>query len=252
MLSGGLGLAGWGLGGGIAQAQPFAPFPTYHWCPGDYWDPGWGNNWEGGSCHDDHHRDVDFDNHDRDYWGDRGPESVGSAAATPAVLGPAAPAAAVHPLRELPNLTKYSACHFSSRWQAEFTCASVISPAGRIVGTALAVPSHPQGLTATLGRSDGGQLTLVLVGRTLVAVEASPLQPRQREHRRREGEQHDKCDPDQHKWIPHAHTRTLRPPAPIAATSRANWAPYTATRSTLTSPDRSNSELAETISSTTR
>ena len=26
-----------------AQAQP-GPFPQ--WCPGEYWDPGWGNNWD--------------------------------------------------------------------------------------------------------------------------------------------------------------------------------------------------------------
>jgi hypothetical protein len=32
-----------------AQAQP-GPFPT--WCPGDFWDPGWGGNWDGGHCHD--------------------------------------------------------------------------------------------------------------------------------------------------------------------------------------------------------
>jgi hypothetical protein len=91
VLSGGLGLAGWGLGGGIAQAQPLAPFPTYHWCPGDYWDPGWGNNWEGGSCHDDHHRDVDFDNHDRDYWGDDGPGRWGPPPPPPPYWGPPAP-----------------------------------------------------------------------------------------------------------------------------------------------------------------
>jgi hypothetical protein len=77
LLSGGLGLAGWGLGDGIAQAQPLAPIPTYHWCPGDDWHPDWGNNWDGGNCHDDHHRDADFDNHDRDYWGDRGPDRWG-------------------------------------------------------------------------------------------------------------------------------------------------------------------------------
>jgi hypothetical protein len=32
-----------------AQAQ-VGPFPQ--WCPGDFWDPGWGNNWDGGGCHD--------------------------------------------------------------------------------------------------------------------------------------------------------------------------------------------------------
>ena len=32
-----------------AQAQP-GPLPT--WCPGDFWDPGWGDNWDNGGCHD--------------------------------------------------------------------------------------------------------------------------------------------------------------------------------------------------------
>jgi hypothetical protein len=73
VLSGSLGLAALGLAGGIAQGQPMAPIPTYHWCPGDNWDPGWGNNWDGGNCHDDHHRDIDYNNHDRDYRGDDGP-----------------------------------------------------------------------------------------------------------------------------------------------------------------------------------
>jgi len=72
-LSGVLGLSGLGLASGYAQAAPLTPFPDYHWCPGQYWDPGWGYNWETGGCHDDHHRDADFDNHDRDYWGDNGP-----------------------------------------------------------------------------------------------------------------------------------------------------------------------------------
>jgi hypothetical protein len=43
----GLGLAG--LAATDAQAQP-GPFPQ--WCPGDYWDQGWGNNWDWGRCHD--------------------------------------------------------------------------------------------------------------------------------------------------------------------------------------------------------
>ena len=44
----GLGLAG--LGDATeAQAQP-GPLPR--WCPGDFWDPGWGPNWDWGNCHD--------------------------------------------------------------------------------------------------------------------------------------------------------------------------------------------------------
>lgn len=38
---GGLGLAGLGIAT-QAQAHP-GPFPQ--WCPGEFWDPGWGNNW---------------------------------------------------------------------------------------------------------------------------------------------------------------------------------------------------------------
>jgi hypothetical protein len=46
-------VAGLGLGGLAiateAQAHP-GPFPS--WCPGDNWDPGWGQNWDWGGCHD--------------------------------------------------------------------------------------------------------------------------------------------------------------------------------------------------------
>jgi hypothetical protein len=62
---------GWGgAGAAIAQAQP-APMPDYHWCPGEWWDPGWGPNWDGGVCHDDFHRDADGWDHSRDF---RGPD----------------------------------------------------------------------------------------------------------------------------------------------------------------------------------
>jgi hypothetical protein len=44
----GLGLVGVGAAP-EAQAQP-GPFPQ--WCPGDFWDPGGGDNWDGGHCHD--------------------------------------------------------------------------------------------------------------------------------------------------------------------------------------------------------
>jgi hypothetical protein len=59
--SAGLGLAGLGAAT-VAQAQP-APFPDYHWCPGDYWDPGWADNWDWGRCHDDHWYDGDAHDH---------------------------------------------------------------------------------------------------------------------------------------------------------------------------------------------
>jgi hypothetical protein len=91
VVSGVLGLSGLGLAAGVAQAQPLQPFPTYHWCPGDNWDPGWGNNWDGGNCHDDHHRDADYDNHDRDYWGDNGPGRWGPPPPPPPFYGPPPP-----------------------------------------------------------------------------------------------------------------------------------------------------------------
>jgi hypothetical protein len=64
VMSAGLGLAGLGAAA-VAEAQP-APFPDYHWCPGQFWDPGWGFNWEGGRCHDDHWRDGDP--RDQGHW----------------------------------------------------------------------------------------------------------------------------------------------------------------------------------------
>ena len=61
--------AGLGLAAG-AQAQPgFALVPPYHWCPGEAWLPEWGFNWEWALCHDNTHRDVDGDNHARDWHG---------------------------------------------------------------------------------------------------------------------------------------------------------------------------------------
>jgi hypothetical protein len=48
IISSGFGLVGLGAAT-VAQAQP-GPFPQ--WCPGDFWDPGWGGNPDGGRCHD--------------------------------------------------------------------------------------------------------------------------------------------------------------------------------------------------------
>ncbi len=72
-MTAGLGLAGLGFAD-IAQAQP-APLPDYHWCPGQFYDPGWGPNWDWNECHDDFHRDRDGGDHSRDFRGydDRGP-----------------------------------------------------------------------------------------------------------------------------------------------------------------------------------
>jgi hypothetical protein len=46
-----LGLAALGLAGGTAEASPV---PTYHWCPGNPWDPSWSPvlDWNWNQCHD--------------------------------------------------------------------------------------------------------------------------------------------------------------------------------------------------------
>jgi hypothetical protein len=64
--TGALGFAGLGLSIGTAAAT-VGPLPEYHWCPGQDFDPGWGNNWDSNVCHDDFHRDNDGYNHDNDY-----------------------------------------------------------------------------------------------------------------------------------------------------------------------------------------
>jgi len=64
VMTSGLGLAGLGVAA-VADAQP-APFPQYHWCPGDRWDPGWGDNWDRGRCHDDHW--FDGEPRDQGHW----------------------------------------------------------------------------------------------------------------------------------------------------------------------------------------
>ena len=65
IITAGLGLTNLGAAT-IASAQ-VGGFPSYHWCPGDDWHPYWGNNWDAGTCHDDHHRDIDGDDHHRDF-----------------------------------------------------------------------------------------------------------------------------------------------------------------------------------------
>ena len=68
LASAALATGGVGLAAQPAQAQ-VGPFPDYHWCPGEFWDPGWGFNWDWGNCHDDHHRDRDGWDHNHDWWG---------------------------------------------------------------------------------------------------------------------------------------------------------------------------------------
>lgn len=46
-----------GLAGGPVAAAAPAPAPTGHWCPGDPWNPSWGNvlDWDWHQCHDWQH-----------------------------------------------------------------------------------------------------------------------------------------------------------------------------------------------------
>ncbi|WP_238963610.1 hypothetical protein KN248_002860 [Mycobacterium paraintracellulare] len=55
VVSSGLALSALGLAGGPgAQA---APAPTDHWCPGEPWNPAWGNvlDWDWNRCHEWQH-----------------------------------------------------------------------------------------------------------------------------------------------------------------------------------------------------
>ncbi len=63
LLAGSLSAAHFGVAIGTAQAEP-RPVTTYHWCPGDYFRPEWGDNWDTDRCHDEYHRDGDsrYDN----------------------------------------------------------------------------------------------------------------------------------------------------------------------------------------------
>jgi hypothetical protein len=67
-LTTGLGLAGLGAAG-VAEAYA-GPMPDYHWCPGQWYDPGWGNNWDWNRCHDDFY--YDGEPRDRDHWHGQG------------------------------------------------------------------------------------------------------------------------------------------------------------------------------------
>jgi hypothetical protein len=68
VITAGLGLAGLGVASNAhAQFAQFGPVPDYHWCPGEFWHPEWGFNWDWGNCHDDHHRDRDGGDHSNDW-----------------------------------------------------------------------------------------------------------------------------------------------------------------------------------------
>ncbi|MBY0440711.1 MAG: hypothetical protein K2Q25_01025 [Mycobacteriaceae bacterium] len=49
-LTAGLGTGGLG-GAASAEARP-GVLPTDPWCPGAYWNPTWGSNWDWNHCHD--------------------------------------------------------------------------------------------------------------------------------------------------------------------------------------------------------
>jgi hypothetical protein len=68
----GFGLAGLGAAS-VAEAfpGPAGPLPDYHWCPGQFFDPHWGNNWDPGRCHDDSY--FDGEPHDAGHWHGPGP-----------------------------------------------------------------------------------------------------------------------------------------------------------------------------------
>jgi hypothetical protein len=53
LAAGGVAASTLGLTAGTAQAAPY-PVPTkhHHWCPGEHWDNGWGNNRDWYRCHD--------------------------------------------------------------------------------------------------------------------------------------------------------------------------------------------------------
>jgi hypothetical protein len=59
----------------VAEAMPMAPMPSYHWCPGQWWDPAWGNNWGWDRCHDDGY--WDGEPRDAGHWHGYGPWNGG-------------------------------------------------------------------------------------------------------------------------------------------------------------------------------
>lgn len=79
-----LALSALGLAGGPhAQA---APAPTDHWCPGEPWNPAWGNvlDWDWNRCHDWQHPGGPTA---PSGWGPGDPAGVGAAAATSTRVG---------------------------------------------------------------------------------------------------------------------------------------------------------------------
>ena len=66
-----------GIGGvGAATEAHAAPGPFPQWCPGDFWDPLWGDNWDGGACHDNW-RGPGPNPHPDAQWGRGGPGDRG-------------------------------------------------------------------------------------------------------------------------------------------------------------------------------
>lgn len=66
----GFGLASVGTAAQARADDPPWPFVGYHWCPGQPFSAAaWGPQWDGSTCHDAHHRDIDGTIHNRDYFG---------------------------------------------------------------------------------------------------------------------------------------------------------------------------------------
>lgn len=62
-------VAGLGFtGASVASDADAEPGPPARWCPGEFWDPGWGDNWDWGHCHDR------FTNDSGQGWGPLGPD----------------------------------------------------------------------------------------------------------------------------------------------------------------------------------
>jgi hypothetical protein len=84
----GLALSAFGLAGGPdpwAAATP-APASSYHWCPGDQWNPGWApvSDWDWNHCHDWQHPGGPYGQAGFGPWA---PAAVGVAEATSTAVG---------------------------------------------------------------------------------------------------------------------------------------------------------------------
>ncbi|WP_084293466.1 hypothetical protein [Mycobacterium gastri] len=63
-----------------------SPIPQW-WCPGDFWDPGWGNNWDWNNYHDNWRGPGPYPNGGPGW----GPGPGGAGGPGPGPAGPAGP-----------------------------------------------------------------------------------------------------------------------------------------------------------------